>query len=78
MEGGTGIGVGLVAFDYAQNAREVFSRTLNVGKGQIVYNGELQGITQAVRGQAEDSRKARVNHDEFDEELSEQEGRLAL
>jgi hypothetical protein len=31
-----------------------------------------------VRGQAEDSRKARFNHDEFDEELSEQEGRLAL
>jgi hypothetical protein len=31
-----------------------------------------------VRGQAEDSRKARVNHDELDEELSEQEGRLAL
>jgi hypothetical protein len=31
-----------------------------------------------VRSQAEDSRKARFNHDEFDEELSEQEGRLAL
>jgi hypothetical protein len=38
----------------------------------------LQMMTYTVRGQAEDSRKARVNHDEFDEELSEQEGRLAL
>jgi hypothetical protein len=42
--------------------------------------GEHRGhvYTINVRGQAEDSRKARVNHDEFDEELSEQEGRLAL
>jgi ribonuclease HI len=47
VEGGTGIEVGLAAFDYAQSAREVFSRTLNIGKGQIVYNGELEGITQA-------------------------------
>jgi hypothetical protein len=31
-----------------------------------------------VRGQAEDSRKTRFNHDEFNEELSEQEGRLPL
>jgi ribonuclease HI len=46
VEGGTGIGVGLAAFDYAQGAREVFSMTLNIGKGQIVYNGELEGITQ--------------------------------
>jgi hypothetical protein len=38
----------------------------------------LSAFTAGVRGQAEDSRKARVNHDEFDEELSEQEGRLAL
>jgi hypothetical protein len=35
-------------------------------------------LVENVRGQAEDSRKARVNHDEFDEELSKQEGRLAL
>jgi hypothetical protein len=47
VEGGTGIGVGLAAFEYAQSAREVFSRTLNIGKGQIVYNGELEGMTQA-------------------------------
>jgi hypothetical protein len=31
-----------------------------------------------VRGQAEESRKARVNNDKFNEELSEQEGRLPL
>jgi hypothetical protein len=43
----TGIGVGLAAFDYAQQAREVFSQTLNIGEGQIVYNGELEGITLA-------------------------------
>jgi hypothetical protein len=33
--GDTGIGVGLAAFDYTQNAREVFSKTLNRGKDQI-------------------------------------------
>jgi hypothetical protein len=43
----TGIGVGLAAFDYAQQAREVFSQTLHIGEGQIVYNGELEGITLA-------------------------------
>jgi hypothetical protein len=47
VEDGAGTRVRLAAFDYAQSAREVFSRTLNTGKGQIVYNGELEGITQA-------------------------------
>jgi hypothetical protein len=31
-----------------------------------------------VRSQAKDSRKAKVEQSEFDEELSEQEGRLSL
>jgi hypothetical protein len=31
-----------------------------------------------VRSQAKDSRKAKVEQGEFDEELSEQEGRLSL
>jgi hypothetical protein len=31
-----------------------------------------------VRSQAKDSKKAKVEQGEFDEELSEQEGRLAL
>jgi ribonuclease HI len=44
---GTGIGVGLAAYDYLQNARQVYVKTLNIGKGQIVYNGELEGIAQA-------------------------------
>jgi hypothetical protein len=34
--------------------------------------------TRTVRSQAKDSRKAKVEQGEFDEELSEQEGRLAL
>jgi hypothetical protein len=36
---------------------------------QSVYKGSLPSCLD-VRGQAEDSRKARFNHDEFDEELS--------
>jgi hypothetical protein len=42
--GGAGIGIGLAAFDYTQNARKVFSKTINIGKGQIVYNSKLRGI----------------------------------
>jgi ribonuclease HI len=44
--GGKGIGVGLAAYDYSQNGREIFSTMNNIGLGQIVYNGELEGITQ--------------------------------
>jgi hypothetical protein len=47
VQDGTGIGVGLAAFDYAQEAREVFSKTLSIDKGQIVYNGALTGTTLA-------------------------------
>ena len=47
VQGSTSIGVGLTALDYSQGAREVFQETLNIGKGQIVYNGELEGITRA-------------------------------
>jgi hypothetical protein len=39
---------------------------------------EAANTTQAVRSQAKDSRKAKVEQGEFDEELSEQEGRLSL
>jgi hypothetical protein len=49
VQDGTGIGVGVVAFDYSQQAREVFSQTLNIGEGQIVYNGELEGIALAFK-----------------------------
>ena len=44
---GKGIGVGLSVRDYLQQGAEVHSDTTNLGKGQIVYNGELEGITRA-------------------------------
>lgn len=44
IKNGTGIGVGLAAFNYANNAKETFFQTHNIGKNQIVYNGELEGI----------------------------------
>jgi hypothetical protein len=47
VQDGTGIRVGPAASDYAQQAREVFSQTLNIGESQIVYNEELEGITLA-------------------------------
>ena len=47
VQGSSGIGVSLTALDYAQGAREVSQETHNIGKGQIVYNEELEGITRA-------------------------------
>ena len=44
LKDGTGIGVGLAAYDYAQDAKEVFTQILNIGENQIVYNGELKGL----------------------------------
>jgi hypothetical protein len=38
----------------------------------------LLALSVVVRSQAKDSRKAKVEQGEFDEELSEQEGRLSL
>lgn len=43
---GTGIGVGLAAFDYSQQGREVYSHFSIIGEGQIVYNGKLEGIAK--------------------------------
>jgi hypothetical protein len=43
----TGIGAGLVAYDYTQEAKEVFTQILNIGKNQIVYNRELKGLALA-------------------------------
>ena len=42
----TGIGVGLVAYDYQNRGHELYQETINIGKGQIVYNGELEAITR--------------------------------
>lgn len=44
---GKGIGVALTARDFLQQGAEVHHDTTNLGKGQIVYNGELEGIAMA-------------------------------
>ena len=41
---GTGIGVGVVAYDYTNQGQEVHQEKINIGKSQIVYNGELEAI----------------------------------
>jgi hypothetical protein len=41
------IGVGLVAF--SNTAKPVFQDKANLGPCQLVYNGELEGITQAIK-----------------------------
>jgi len=46
IPGGTGIGVGIIAHDYRNQGQEVYQETVNIGKGQIVYNGELEAIAR--------------------------------
>ncbi|KAF1984488.1 hypothetical protein K402DRAFT_434830, partial [Aulographum hederae CBS 113979] len=46
---GTGIGVGLVGFDLAgATPVKIYAEMSNIGKGQIVYNGEIEGIARAL------------------------------
>lgn len=45
----TGIGVGLVAKDYSHgDGQTIYKSMSNLGGSQLVYNGELEGVTQAV------------------------------
>jgi hypothetical protein len=46
---GTGIRVGLVAYNYTQDAKEVFTQILNIGENQIVYNRELKGLALSFK-----------------------------
>jgi ribonuclease HI len=43
-----GIGVGLIAFDLSQGQRIISQKLLNLGPQQLVYNGELEGVTQGL------------------------------
>ena len=45
----TGIGVGLVVQSFKNNVLQTTTKnTDNIGKEQLVYNGELKGVTQAI------------------------------
>lgn len=48
MPRSSGIGVGLVAFDYSQSQDPIYQDRKNIGQGALVYNGELEGITMAI------------------------------
>jgi len=48
-EGSKGVGVGLAVLNYSQDIpKVVYQDTFNLGDSQLVYNGELEGTTQAV------------------------------
>ena len=47
IPGGLGVGVGLVAYRNQPRTPE-YTKCWNLGSRQIVYNGELEGITRAV------------------------------
>jgi hypothetical protein len=49
MEEGKGIGVGVVVYDYLDwDKTKVYQENLNIGPSQLVYNGELEGVTRAI------------------------------
>jgi hypothetical protein len=49
IEGGKGIGVGLVENNYSLGNSYISHKTsLNIGSGQLVYNRELEGVTLAI------------------------------
>jgi len=56
---GEGIGIGLVAYNTAQ---EVHSEKTNIGESQLVYNGELEGIAKAFEYAAASARKDQEIH----------------
>jgi ribonuclease HI len=48
-EGNTGIGVGLVVLQYNRGIPTIIHQNMtNLGHSQLVYNGELEGTTQAI------------------------------
>ncbi len=48
-EGSTRIGVGIVVLQYNQGTPIVLHQSMtNLGDSQLVYNGELEGTTQAI------------------------------
>lgn len=43
----TGVGVGVAIFGY-KSPSPLYRKRLNLGPNQLVYNGELEGVTQAI------------------------------
>ncbi|KAH7556799.1 hypothetical protein BM1_06233 [Bipolaris maydis] len=57
---GDGIGVGLVVYNL--NQEEIYAETKNIGEHQLVYNGELEGITAAFEYAAKTAQKDQNIH----------------
>jgi hypothetical protein len=46
---GKGIGVGIVVYNHSDwNKQATFRKSYNIGTSQLVYNGELEGVTLAI------------------------------
>ncbi|KAH7563621.1 hypothetical protein BM1_00668 [Bipolaris maydis] len=55
-----GIGVGLAV--YNPNQEEIYAETKNIGEQQLVYNGELEGVTAAFEYAAKTAQKDQNIH----------------
>jgi hypothetical protein len=49
IEKGKDIGVGIIIYDHSDwDKTKVYQENLNIGPSQLVYNGELEGVTRAI------------------------------
>jgi ribonuclease HI len=60
IEEGKGIGVGVIAYNSAQE--ELYAEKSNIGDLQLVYNGELEGIAKAFEYAARNARRDQEIH----------------
>lgn len=62
MEDLVGIGVGVVVYEIGgnQDPRVSLQQTSNLGDQQLVYNGELEGTTQAIEYLSEISKSGQI------------------
>lgn len=57
MEQGSGVGIGLAIFE---PGKRFACHKSNIGEGQLVYNGELEGITQAVEHASKTAKPGKI------------------
>src|ERR1700727_350455 len=56
----TGIGVGLITKDFANDGQTTYTNMTNLGTEQLVYNGELEGVTKAIEYASESARPGQI------------------
>ena len=56
----TGIRVGLIAKDFTNDGQTTYTNMTNLGTEQLVYNGELEGVTKAIEYASKSARPGQL------------------